>query len=394
MKRAGTLALLLAATGVSAVAGLGLLEAVVRYKEAHRVSVPGTMPFLYYRHARLGHALVRGMDYYGWVHINREGFRGREVGVVPPPGVIRIMAVGASTTMDGEVSRDDSAWPARLEYWLNREAPAGEKFEVVNAGVPGYRLIDNVIRFQTELFRYRPALILLFGATHNDLLAALAGTSESPGQNDDPRPDEMPTATPWARWLEQHSLLYNKVLQRWLAVRSQVRGARRQQGTPPASFERKVEAGSQDFGRDLTAFLALTGAAGIPVVIPEVVYMGAAGALSRDSAAIVSVWRTAVPFAPPGRLFEGYARYDSVIRSSAAAYGTAYLPTADSGLGARDLYAEGDPVHFNDRGADRMAKALAAELSKLAPWRPAATGAGSATPAAGRTARRGSAPRR
>ena len=370
MRRSGTVWLVLVSTSLSAVGGLGFLEWVVRYREAHRTTVPGTMPFLFYRQFRLEYALVRGSDYYGWVHINREGFRGREVSLTPPADVIRIMAVGASTTMDALVGRDESAWPARLEFWLNRQAP-GQHFEVINAGVPGYHVIDNLIRFETELYRYRPNLVILYGSEHNDLLGALVAPGDTQPLNGDPRPGELPTITPWGRWLERHSLLYNKLLGRWLAIRSQHRGTGRRQATSPEQFERAISRGATGFGHDLGTFLFLARAEGIPVLLPQVVYMGSGSTRSRDSTQIAAVWRVAVPFAPPGTLFEGYTRFDSVTRSVAEAHGATYLPTTDSGLGATDLYAEGDPVHFNARGADRMGRMLADALLGAPPWQPA-----------------------
>src|SRR2546425_629652 len=80
-------------------------EAAVRYRESHRHTVPGTMPLLFYRHVRLGYALVRDYNYFGWVHVNRQGFRGSDVAMDKPPGTTRIIAVGGSTTFDTFVSR-------------------------------------------------------------------------------------------------------------------------------------------------------------------------------------------------------------------------------------------------------------------------------------------------
>ena len=370
MKRAGAVWLVLVSTGLSALGGLGLLEWAVRYREAHRSTVPGTMPFLYYRHSRLGHALVRGADYYGWVHINHEGFRGREVAAAPPPHVVRIMVVGASTTMDALVGSDERAWPARLEFWLDSMAP-GQRFEVNNAGVPGYRVIDNLIRWQTELHWYRPDLVVLFGAEHNDLLAALAGGSDTLPPDNEARPGEAASVTPWGQWLEQHSLLYNKLLQRWLAIRSVRRGGRRQASTTAATYDRVMTRGVEGYSRDLRALVSIIHLQGVPVAIPQVTYLGAAGSLTRDSAAITGVWRAAVPFAPPAALFSAYARFDSVTRSVAAASGAAYVPTEEFGLGGRDMYAEDDPVHFNAGGADRMGRMLATALLAARPWQPA-----------------------
>lgn len=320
------------------------------------------MPFLYYRSYRVGHALVRGIDYYGWVHINRQGFRGPDVALTPAPGVTRIMVVGSSTTMDGAVSRDVNAWPSRLQHWLN-QLQGSRTFEVINAGTPGYRVIDNVIRFQLELYRYRPHLVILYEG-HNDLLTALLARSEPEG----PRPGEIPTIAPWTRWLEQRSLLYNKVVLRWDAIRGRASGAKRQEAATPGAFEEARSRGTVQFGHDLRGFLALTSAAGIPVVVPQLVYMGVPTLTSPDSASAWATWRVAVAFAPPEQLFAGYARFDSVAQVTAAAYHAVHLPTATFGMGAPDLYAEGDPVHFNDSGADRMGRQMAEALLARPPW--------------------------
>ena len=119
-----------------------LAEAVVRYRERHRASVPGSMPSLFYPHARLQRAMVRNFDYFGWVKVNSAGFRGPEVAEPKPEGVVRIMAVGGSVTFDFQVSGDDKAWPARLEHYLDR-FNSRPRVEVINAGVGGYRVLDN-----------------------------------------------------------------------------------------------------------------------------------------------------------------------------------------------------------------------------------------------------------
>ena len=90
-------------------------ESYLRYREQHRATFDGIMPTLFYRHSRLGHALVRDFEYFGRIHIDREGFRGPEVALAKAPGVTRIMVVGSSTTFDPGVSHDSLAWPARLK---------------------------------------------------------------------------------------------------------------------------------------------------------------------------------------------------------------------------------------------------------------------------------------
>src|SRR5918999_5572653 len=95
----------------SALAGTGA-ELATRYWERHRVTVPGTKPLLFYRHRWLEHAMVRNADYFGWVHVNAQGFRGPDIAVDKPPGVLRVIALGGATTFLSLVSRDDRAWPA------------------------------------------------------------------------------------------------------------------------------------------------------------------------------------------------------------------------------------------------------------------------------------------
>ena len=135
LKRKLLLAVVSAVLASSTLAVAG--EFAVRYRERHRSSVPGTMPFLLYRHGRFGHALVRNTDYFGWMRINRQGFRGADVSLKKPDGTFRIMAIGASTTFDTQVSSGDQTWAARLEYWLN-QSDLRDPVEVINAGVGGW----------------------------------------------------------------------------------------------------------------------------------------------------------------------------------------------------------------------------------------------------------------
>src|SRR5438128_11677725 len=93
----GNLLLALGSTILSLALVIGVGEFAVRYHERHRDTVPGTMPFLYYRHSRLGSGLVGDTNYFGWVGTNRQGFRGPELVEDHREGVLRIVAVGGLT---------------------------------------------------------------------------------------------------------------------------------------------------------------------------------------------------------------------------------------------------------------------------------------------------------
>jgi lysophospholipase L1-like esterase len=319
------------------------------------------MPFLYYRHGRLGYALVRNSDYYRWVHVDREGFRGPEVNLNKAPGTLRVMIVGASTVFDSYVTRDSAAWAARLQFWLQTLAP-GLRVEVVNAGVPGYRVVDHLIRLETELFAYKPDVIVLYEA-HNDLFAALRRGNEGPARETS-TPSEIPPVAPWTYWLDRHSLLYTKLLERWNVIKFERLAPSRptSETVSVGPGERAIEAGAEQFERDVADFVVVARALGIRVILAEVVNVSGVRALQEPDSAVRSTWWHTVPFAGPDVVLRGYARYRAALRAIADRFSLPLIPAGPFGLEGTSFYAEDDPIHFNDRGADRMGHEMARAL--------------------------------
>lgn len=342
------------AIGITAAAG----EAVVRYRERTRETVPASMPFLFYRHERLRHALVRDREYYNWAHVNASGFRGRDVEVAKPDGVLRVMVVGGSTVFDSTVDGDDQAWPARLEHHLGCLLP-GRKVEVINAGVPGYVMLDNLIRLQSELYEFRPDILVLYQA-HNDLLAALHRIHESHRGLRTPR--EVESVAPWTQWLREHSLLYNKLALKAKVFQRAASARTASQESSPQTYTESIEAGAARHEKDLRSFLLIAQGFGIRVVVPQTVHIGSDDPKAVDSE-IAWMWQNAVG-APLEHILFGYRRYEEVTRQLTAALNVPYLPLHDTGLESKEWYADGDPVHFNDEGADRMAAWIARKLTE------------------------------
>jgi lysophospholipase L1-like esterase len=346
--------------GLVAIAG----EIAVRHRERTRTTVPGTMSKLFYRHTRLMHALERGSDYYGWVHIGRQGFRGeRDVSVAKPDSVFRIIAVGGSTTFDPTTSGDSSAWPARLERMLDSLGGRG-RVEVLNAGVPGFQVFDDLVRLGSELHDYDPDLIVLYQG-HNDLFNTLSAEPRPSDAEFDPRPGEIPTIYPWEHWLERNSLLYHKLGSKLQAMRFQSSGEQVGEAVTPAEQRRTIERGAEAFARTTRSFLAVANALGIRVVVPQVVYATKAGTAAAHDSVVVNLWAQAAPYAPPATIWSGYAAYDSVAQRAASSFGALYVPATDPSLWLLDGYAAGDPIHFNDEGARRLARHLAAAIAPL-----------------------------
>jgi len=271
---------------------------------------------------------------------------------------VRIMAIGSSTTFDPTVSGDQATWPARLQFWLHQLVPE-RPIEVVNAGVPGYHVTDDVIRLETELFRYRPDVIILYEG-HNDLSGALRRGREQVSHATD-APGEAPVVTPWGHWLSRHSLLYGKLVERLLVLRYVSAGRRaltRAQAAGP-SDEEIIESGAQQFERDLTFFLTVARSLGARVVIPAMVHVSGVGTEQERDSTLWREWSYTVPFARPETVLRGYVRYNVVLQELARRFSATWVPTDSFGLAGPEWYAPGDPIHFNDRGADRMARRLA-----------------------------------
>lgn len=342
------------ATGIAAAAG----EAVVRYRERTRETVPASMPFLFYRHERLRYALVRDQDYYTWAHVNASGFRGGPVEVAKPDSVLRLMVIGGSTVFDSTVDGDDRTWPARLEHHLGCLLPS-RKVEVINAGVPGYVMLDNLIRLQSELYEFKPDILVLYQA-HNDLLAALHRIHESYRGVRTPR--EVESVAPWTQWLREHSLLYNKLAIKAKILQRAASAKAASQESSPQNYLESIEAGAARHEKDLRSLLLIAQGFGMRVVVPQTVHIGGDDPKAID-AEIARMWQSSVG-APVEHILFGYRRYEEVTRQLTAALNVPYLPLHDTGLESRQWYSEGDPVHFNNEGADRMAFWVARKLTQ------------------------------
>jgi lysophospholipase L1-like esterase len=355
---------LIAAAGVSILVlavSLATGEAYVRHLERSRSTVPGTMPLLYYRHVRLRHALVRDYSYFGWVHTDTAGFRRTDDGHRAPDGHPVVLVLGSSTTFDPGVSGDLQAWPARLEAWLREKGTFQGR--ILNGGVPGYMLVDDLVRLETVLADFQPDVILLYEA-HNDLFSTVAGAGTA-GAGDRHRPWQAPVVAPWTVWLEQHSLLYGKLIGRFQAVRFHGTGRDRAvRGV--ADWNALLEAGAARFQRGLESLAAVGGARHIPMVWMTVTHVSAGDSLPA-SPGVGRNWMNTLPGVPPAVALDGYRRFNSRIVSVAQRYGIAVIDGTASGVAGPDFYAEGDPIHFNDRGADRFARFVADTLVRLLP---------------------------
>jgi hypothetical protein len=176
-QRARTKGLLFRAAALLAGAcvAVGMAELVVRLK--FRYNTPDTVreaslqyaPSVFSRHRLIPNTTARPAEAWGardeapartiFYRINSSGYRGREVTIPKPAGVIRIVAIGGSSVFDTHASEGED-WPSRVEQLLRTRSL---KVEVVNAGIPGHAVVDGLGRFYSQLWTFEPDYVLVYG---------------------------------------------------------------------------------------------------------------------------------------------------------------------------------------------------------------------------------------
>jgi lysophospholipase L1-like esterase len=93
--------------------------------------------------------------------VNGLGLRGPETTLAKPPGVRRLAVLGDSIAFGYWVA-DEHGFARQLEALL-RSAPGGERVEVLNFGVPGYNLEQEVEMLRAKALAFAPdAVVVLF----------------------------------------------------------------------------------------------------------------------------------------------------------------------------------------------------------------------------------------
>lgn len=90
---------------------------------------------------------------------NSHGLRDQEIPLDKPAGTYRILVIGDSTVLGFSVSFEKT-FPELLEAMLNEESDS-TRFDVVNAGVPGYSIYNCFVYLKRDGIRFDPDLIIL-----------------------------------------------------------------------------------------------------------------------------------------------------------------------------------------------------------------------------------------
>jgi hypothetical protein len=161
--------------GRGVLAAFGLALTLLAFEVGLRVLYPD-VPIIG-RHERLGSLARPNLDVrktFGGhervvrITTNDFGLRGAALPVGHPPGLRRVLALGDSFTF-GDAVEAEEAWPARLEALLNRGRPV-DRWQVVNAGIPGHGTGQQLLMYRMLEDRLRPDAVVLGLTVVNDLL--------------------------------------------------------------------------------------------------------------------------------------------------------------------------------------------------------------------------------
>jgi hypothetical protein len=95
------------------------------------------------------------------VRINSLGFRGPEISR-DKGSAYRIVALGESTTLGFTWLATDRPWPEVLEERIRTELSCDARVEVVNAGVPGWTLGNQLSRLDADILPLHPDLVVTY----------------------------------------------------------------------------------------------------------------------------------------------------------------------------------------------------------------------------------------
>ena len=119
--------------------------------------VPDPDPVLLFRLQPNTHARVAQSEFV----INSRGFRGPEI-PAEKGDAYRVVALGESTTFGVTLHRQQQPWPELLEQLIRERLKPPRPVEVINAGVPGYRLDQNLHRFPTDILPLKPDMVISY----------------------------------------------------------------------------------------------------------------------------------------------------------------------------------------------------------------------------------------
>ena len=197
-------------------------------------------------------------------NINSHGLRDREISLEKPTNTFRILALGDSYTYGHRVTIEGT-YVKQLESMLNQKlGHRGIRYEVLNAGVPGYNTRQELIHLQEVGLLYQPDAIIL-GFTMTDAELGFFDLKDIDGQLWMVRLKE---------WIKNHFVLYDFVRSRLKRLINRIESARHNVKVRGAAFwpleeaaAGRTNAGWERCRESLEKFAAIARTRRIPILL-------------------------------------------------------------------------------------------------------------------------------
>ncbi len=272
--------------------------------------------------------------------INRLGFRGPEIRIAKADHY-RIIALGESTTFGDTLRAEDQTWPEILEARIAREYACKQPIQIVNAGVPGWTLANQLARFGRDIYPLDPDLIVSYHG-YNGFPYLL---SEIPEVQVGSVPEAPPRPSPFLAQIESAARVW------WFKRRYDA--ARR--------LDSRVLEMDVHLSRYATLYRQLifdTRARGIDLVLCS--FNMAVTPESPD--AVIRFYEPVFPDLRAGILANRL--HTLLLTQTAEKFGVPVIDTSPGLNGAyEDAYA--DPIHFTQVGRERLAANILVGLRPL-----------------------------
>jgi hypothetical protein len=123
----------------------------------------------------------RTAEFVAEIGINQAGVRDEEEIGPKPPGERRIVILGDSLVLSVQVDFERT-FGALLQQRLNRDAPEGIRYRVINAGVQGYGPVEELLFFRAVARHFEPDVVLVGLFVGNDAEEALISAPRLRGE--------------------------------------------------------------------------------------------------------------------------------------------------------------------------------------------------------------------
>lgn len=325
------------------IAALALLllaaEAAIRLRQTLKYGTTTTFEEYFTLDARTGLRVPVASLSKGHISINSLGFRGPEIAVPKPDGIVRIAFLGASTTWCAEVSGNDHAWPHLVTNALSRSFP-DVRFDYVNAGVPGYTVGSILKTLTSRVLPLEPDVIVIYEATNNlsgemrDLAAKAGIITESAVQE--------------LSWPSRYSLM-------WYLVEKNLRVQNAQQTARHGGKLLEVDAHTvgDEYRNGLTRIVDTARRNAKLVVVATFSIQPRRNQTPDQQMRASASAHFYTPFLAPGTLMDAYEQYNKIAREVAREAGVLLIEGEDRIPG--DAVHFTDTVHFTDAGSKAMA---------------------------------------